>query len=95
MANKLNADVRFVLDGMPERVADWPAEPFDLEYTEFGLRQVEKLLVEVGRERRLYRCYLGDARAQRGKALRASCAFNREENQNSRNDLNGDGGVDI
>ena len=87
VANKLHADVRFVLDGLPERVADGPADPFDLEYAEFGLRQVEKLLVEVGRERRLYRRYLGEARAQRAKALRAWCAFNRDENQNSRNEL--------
>ena len=87
VANKLHADVRYVLDGLAERVADGPADPFDLEYAEFGLRQVEKLLVEVGRERRLYRRYLGEARAQRAKALRAWCAFNRDENQNSRNEL--------
>ena len=87
VANKLYADVRFVLDGLPERAADGPADPFDLEYAEFGLRQVEKLLVEVGRERRLYRRYLGEARAQRAKALRAWCAFNRDENRNSRNEL--------
>ena len=87
VANKLYADVRFVLDGLPQRVVDGPADPFDLEYAEFGLRQVEKLLVEVGRERRLYRRYLGEARAQRAKALRAWCAFNRDENQNSRNEL--------
>ena len=87
VANKLHADVRFVLDGLPERVADGPADPFDLEYAEFGLRQVEKLLVEVGRERRLYRRYLGEARSQRRKALRAWCAYNRAENRNSRNEL--------
>ena len=87
VANKLYADVQFVLDGLPERVAEEPADPFDLEYAEFGLRQVEKLLVEVGRERRLYRRYLGEARAQRKKALSAWCAFNRGENQNSRNEL--------
>ena len=51
-------------------------DPFDLEYTEFG------------RERRLYRRYLGEARAQRRKALKAWCAFNRHENQNSRNKFN-------
>ena len=87
VANKLYADVRFVLNGLPERVDDGPADPFDLEYAEFGLRQVEKLLVEVGRERRLYKRYLGEARAQRKKALRAWCAFNRDENLNFRNEL--------
>ena len=87
VANKLHADVRLVLDGMPKRMRDGPADPFDLEFTEFGLRQVEKLLVEVGRERRLYKRYLGEARAQRTKALRVWCAFNRGENRNSRNEL--------
>ena len=88
VANKLYADVRFVLDGLPERVADGPADPFDLEYAEFGLRQVEKLLVEVGRERRLYRRYLGEARAQRVKALRDWCTFNRDESQNPETNSN-------
>ena len=87
MANKLYAGVRFVLDGMPRKILDGPADPFDLEYAEFGLRQLERLMVEVGRERRLYRRYLGEARAQRRKALQAWCAFNRDENLNSRNEL--------
>ena len=87
VANKLLADVRLVLDGMPKRMRDGPADPFDLEYTEFGLRQLEWLMVEVGRERRLYCRYLGEARAQRRKALRDWCAFNRDENLNSRNEL--------
>ena len=87
VANKLHADVRLVLDGMPRKTSEGPADPFDLEYAEFGLRQLERLMVEVGRERRLYRRYLGEARAQRRKALRAWCAFNRDENQNSRNEL--------
>ncbi len=87
VANKLYADVRGVMDGLPERVADGPADPFDLEYAKFGLRQVEKLLVEVGRQRRLCRRYLGEARAQRAKALRAWGAFNRDETINSQNEL--------
>ena len=88
VANKLLADVRLVLDGMPRKISEGPADRFDLEYTEFGVRQLERLMVEVGRERRLYRRYLGEARAQRRKALRAWCAFNRDENKNSRNELN-------
>ena len=68
VANKLLADVRLVLDGMPRKISEGPADPFDLEYAEFGVRQLERLMVEVGRERRLYRRYLGEARAQRGKA---------------------------
>ena len=65
-----------------------------MEFIEFGLKQLGKLLVEVGRERRLYRRYLGEARAQRTKALRAWYAFNRAANPNSRNELSGAGGVD-
>ena len=88
VANKLFADVRLVLDGMPRKISEGPTDPFDLEYTEFGLRQLERLMVEVGRERRLYRRYLGEARAQRNKALQAWCVFNRDETLNSRNELN-------
>ncbi|MDB2398556.1 hypothetical protein N9W18_01335 [Planktomarina sp.] len=72
---------------MPRKISEGPADPFDLEYAEFGVRQVEKLLVEAGRERRLYQRYLGEARAQRRKALMTWCAFNCDENQNSRNEL--------
>lgn len=87
IANKLLAEVQLVLNGMPRKIAEGPADPFDLEFTGFGVRQLEKLMVEVGRERRLYRRYLGEARAQRKKALRDWCAFNRDENRNSRNEL--------
>ena len=31
VANKLHADVRLVLDGMPRKIAEGPADPFDLE----------------------------------------------------------------
>ena len=87
VANKLLADVRLVLDGMPRKISEGPADPVDLEYAEFGVRQLERLMVEVGRERRLFRRYLGEARAQRRKALQAWRAFNRNENPNSRNEL--------
>ena len=87
VANKILADVRLVLDGMPRKISERPADPFDLEYTEFGVRQLERLMVEVGRERRLYCRYLGEARAQRKKALKAWCAFNRDVNLNSPNEL--------
>ena len=87
VANKLFAEVRLVQEFMPRKISDGPVDPFDLEFTEFGVRQLEKLMVEVGRERRLYRRYLGEARAQRRKALRAWYAFNRDENLNSRNEL--------
>jgi hypothetical protein len=87
VANKLFVDVRLVLDGIPRKILEGSANPFDLECTELGVRQLERLIVEVGRERRLYRRYLGEARGQRNKALKAWCAFNCDENQNSRNEL--------
>ena len=49
VANKLLADVRLVLDGMPRKISEGPADPFDLEYAEFSVRQLEWLMVEVGR----------------------------------------------
>ena len=88
VANKLLAEVQLVLNGMPRKISEGPADPFDLEYAEFGVRQLERLMDEVGRERKLYGRYLGEARAQRKKALKAWCAFNRDEHQNSRNELN-------
>jgi len=69
------------------KISAGPADLFDLEYTEFGMRQLERLMVAVGRERRLYRRYLGEAWAQRRKALKAWCALNRDYNLNSRNEL--------
>ena len=65
-----------------------------MQFIEFGLKQLDKLLVEVGRERRLYRRYLGEARAQQKKALMAWCAFSQDEILNFRNELSGAGGVD-
>ena len=66
-------------DGRPNLTA--------LEYANSALWRMERLSRDVERERRLYRRYLGEARAQRRKALRAWCAFNSGENRNSRNEL--------
>ena len=63
MANSLYADVQFVMYDMPEKVCG-PADTFDLEYTEFGLKLLEKFLAEVWRERRLYSRYLSEARSR-------------------------------
>jgi len=87
VANKLHADIDNVLDGMPKRIIDEPADPYDLAYVNFAVKQLELLVAQISRERRLYHRYLGEARAQRKKALRAWCAFNRDKNQNSRNEL--------
>ena len=66
-------------DGRPNLAA--------LDYASSALRRMERLSQDVERERRLYRRYLGEARAQRMKALRAWCAFNSGGNRNSRNEL--------
>ena len=66
-------------DGRPNLAA--------LDYASSALRRMERLSRDIERERRLYDRYLGEARAQRRKALRAWCALNSEEKRNSRNEL--------
>ena len=87
-ATKLHEEIWTVFDRMPVRIKDGPADPYDLAYVNFTVKQLEMLVAQISRERLLYARYLGEARAQRKKALRAWCAFNRDENQNSRNELN-------
>ena len=72
---------------MPKKMTDGPADPYDLAYVSFAVKQLEQLFTQISHERRLYKRYLGEARAQRRKALRDWCAFNRAENKNSRNEL--------
>ena len=86
-ATKLHDEICTVFDRMPKRIFDEPADPYDLAYVNFAIKQLEELFAQIGHERRLYKRYLGEARAQRKKALRAWCAFNRDENLNSRNEL--------
>ena len=87
LAMKLRQEIWDVLAGMPKKIADGPPDPHALAYANFAIKQLEELFAQIGDERRLYRRYLGEARAQRAKALRAWCAFNRDENLNSRNEL--------
>ena len=87
LAMKLRQEIWDVLASMPEKIADGPLDPHTLAYANFAIKQLEELFTQISRERRLYERYLGEARAQRRKALRAWCAFNRGENQNSRNEL--------
>jgi hypothetical protein len=84
---KLRDKISTVFDRMPQKITDGPADPCDLAYVNFAVKQLEQLLIQIGHERRLYKRYLGEARAQRRKALKAWCAFNRGENPNSRNEL--------
>ena len=87
LAMKLRQEIWDVLDELPKKIADGPPDPHALAYPNFAIKQLEELFAQIGRERRLYKRYVGEARAQRAKALRAWCAFNRAENQNSRNEL--------
>ena len=88
LAMKLRQEIRDVLAAMPKKIADGPPDPHALAYANFAIKQLEELFTQISRERRLYERYLGEARAQRRKALQAWCAFTRDENLNSRNELN-------
>ena len=87
LAMKLRQEIQDTLDEMPKQIADGPPDPYELAYANFAIKQIEQLFEQISHERRLYNRYLGEARAQRAKALRAWCAFNRDENQYSRNEL--------
>ena len=87
LAMQLRQDIWDVLDDMPKKIADGPPDPHALAYVNFAIKQLEELFAQIGHERRLYQRYLGEAQAQRAKALRAWCAFNRDKNRNSRNEL--------
>jgi len=87
LAIKLRQEIWDVLDDMPKKIVDGPPDPHALAYANFAIKQLEELFTQISRERRLYERYLGEARAQRRKALQTWCAFNRDENQNSRNEL--------
>ena len=88
VAMKLRQEIWDVLEGMPKELMDGPTDPYELVYANFAIKQLEQLFEQISRERRLYNRYLGEARSQRAKALKEWCAFNRDENQNSRNELN-------
>jgi hypothetical protein len=87
LAMQLRQDIWDVLDDMPKKIADGPPNPHALAYVNFAIKQLEELFAQIGHERRLYQRYLGEAQAQRAKALRAWCGFNRNKNRNSRNEL--------
>ena len=87
LAIKLRQEIWDVLAGMPKKIADGPPDPYAIAYANFAIKQLEELFAQISHERRLYNRYLGEARAQLKKALRAWFAFNRDENQNSRNEL--------
>ena len=76
----LHEEIWTVFDRMPKKLIDGPADPYDLAYVNVAVKQLEQLFAQVRRERRLYKRYLGEARAQRAKAFRAWCAIQCDEN---------------
>ena len=59
----------------------------ELEYASDALRRFGQLVNEACRARRLHARYVGEARSERRKALRAWCDYNKVANPNSRNEL--------
>ena len=64
-----------------------PPDLATFDYIDKMLEQLEPLAAEAERDRRLQERYLGEARSERRKALRAWCELNALEHQNSRNEL--------
>jgi len=73
---------------MHKKIADGPPDPYALAYANVAINQLEQLFAQISHERWLYKRYLGEARAQRKKALRDWCALNRDKDHISRNELN-------
>ena len=63
----------------------------ELEYASSALKRFEGMANAVAHERNLYKRYVGEARSERRKALRAWCDYNRGTNPNSRNELSDSG----
>ena len=73
---------------MPKEFMDGPPDLYELAYANFAIKHLEQLFEQISHERRLYNRYLGEARAQRAKALRAWCAFNRDKIKNPETNSN-------
>ena len=82
-----HAEMRAHLQDMVDVRPNGHPQLEELEYASDALRRFGRLVHEVGRERRLHARYVGEARSERRKALRAWCDYNRGTNSNSRNEL--------
>ena len=87
-ADKLRKEIRATLGAMPKTLKDGLADPIELEYVSIANQKLEEVLDELGRERRLHDRYLGEARAQRKRALKVWKDLCNREYNNSRNELN-------
>jgi len=86
-ANKVHTELRASLDHRDTVSGGAPPDLATLAYIDLMLEQLEPLAAEAERDRRLYERYLGEARSERRKALRAWCELKTRSNQNSRNEL--------
>ena len=87
-AQALRKEISDIFAGMPKTLSDGPHDPYELVYVTFAVEKLEIFYHQTVRKRALYQRYLSEARAQRKKALRGWCAFNRDETLNSRNKPN-------
>ena len=62
-AHKLRKEIHDTLGAMPKTLKDGLADPIELEYVSIANQKLEEVLNELGRERRVQDCYLGEARA--------------------------------
>ena len=90
-ANKVHTEMRTALDHRDAISGGAPPDLATLEYIDVML---EPLAAEAERDRRLHARYLGEARSERRKALRAWCKLKTRSNQNSQNELRGQSNVD-
>ena len=81
------AEMRAHLQDMVDARPSGRPQLEELEYASDALRRFGRLVNEADRERRLHARYVGEARSERRKALRAWCDYNRSTNSNSRNEL--------
>ena len=82
-----HAAIRAHLQDMVDARPNGRPQLEELEYASDALRRFGRLVNEADRERRLHARYVGEARSERRKALRAWYDYNRGANPNSRNEL--------
>ena len=89
-ANKVHTEMRTALDHREAVSGGAPPDLATLDYIDKMLEQLEQLeplAAEAELDRRLQERYLGEARSERRKALRAWCELEISANQNSPNEL--------
>ena len=84
---EFHASMRAHLQGMIDARPGGKPQLEELEYASSALYRLEQLGNAVTREHKLHRRYVGEARSERRKALRAWCEYNAATNRNSRNEL--------